>query len=249
MEPGADSSVPVTSLVNGQTLVALAVAHYGRAPVFWGRYFSPGNSWAEYRHKSENAILRANNIRVLPIAQQTGKVNGSYADGATDAESNVDDLIATFGQDYLSNYASDIYMFLDVEGAPNPILTASYYEGWSNTLVAHSRRNLNGRQVLPCVYGVLSDAATWNAVRDEVNSGRAPFFGAWVAAWPTSGCVPLPQNWDARHTAIPLPNGKYVLAWQYSNDCNGPNGFDCSVTNPNIDLNADLVSHLILPPG
>ncbi len=71
--------------------------------------------------------------------------------------------------------------------------------------------------------------------------------GAWIARWRSAGCQPLPEWSDALVTpsvTIPCP----VLIWQYANDCQGGGGFDCSETNPNIDLDADLLQHLILPP-
>jgi hypothetical protein len=39
-----------------------------------------------------------------------------------------------------------------------------------------------------------------------------------------------------------------VLIWQYAGDCNGNGGFDCNQTNPSINLQADLLNFLILPP-
>ena len=71
--------------------------------------------------------------------------------------------------------------------------------------------------------------------------------GAWIARWPSSGCQPLPE-WDAGKVtpdvAIPCP----ILIWQYANDCHGGGGFDCSETNPGIDLQSDLLDQLVLPP-
>jgi hypothetical protein len=243
--PGADSSVPVTTHIGGQTLVDLARAQFEQPPVFWGRYFSPGaDSFAEYTHLTENNILRNENIKLLPIAQQTKNVNLTYSDGAGDAQANVTDMINTFGMQFLSNLEEDIYMFLDVEGAPS--LSVEYYEGWSTNIVSFSKRKLGGRAIQPCVYATQGDTVTWNSVRSAVNSGNATFFGAWVAEWPASGCHPLPDWNRLRH--IPLPNGGKVLIWQYANDCHGSGGFDCSVTNPNIDADGDLLNHLILPP-
>src|SRR5215467_15339023 len=96
-KPGADSSVPVNSEIQGKNLIELATELFGSAPVLWGRYFSsastPGN--VEYRHLKENKILRANNVKVLPIARQTKRVDGSIAQGSSDAEANVEDLLST----------------------------------------------------------------------------------------------------------------------------------------------------------
>ncbi|MGA2267643.1 MAG: hypothetical protein ABSH44_04135 [Bryobacteraceae bacterium] len=246
-KPGADSSVMVTNQVGGDGLIDLAKAHYGETPVFWGRYFATTSTGGtvEYRHLEENKPLRDNNIRVLPIARQTRDVNGTEAGGSTDARRNADDLIATFGADYLASLSGEFYMFLDVEGSPN--LSQEYYTGWAQTLVAHSGSVTGGRVIiLPCVYATHSDDATWSSVAAAVAAG-AQCKGAWIARWPASGCQPLPEWSDDLVTpsvGIPCP----VLIWQYADDCYGGGGFDCSETNPGIDLQNDLLSHLVLPP-
>ena len=57
-------------------------AFLGAMPAFWGRYFyAPGqidSSGEPDSHYSvgENAFLRAGNIRLMPIARQTGNVTG-----------------------------------------------------------------------------------------------------------------------------------------------------------------------------
>src|SRR5215469_8515143 len=111
---GADSSVMVTSQVMGQGLIDLAKLLYGEPPVFWGRYFTSTatGGTVEYRHLKENQPLHDNNIRVLPIARQTKRVDGTQADGSVDAEANADDVIATFGADYLASLGGEFYMFL-----------------------------------------------------------------------------------------------------------------------------------------
>jgi hypothetical protein len=245
-KPGADSSVIVTTQIGGTGLIDLAKALYGETPVFWGRYFksaSNGGS-AEYRHLKENKALRDNDIRVLPVAQQTKNVDGTEAEGSADAEDNADDVISTFGVDYLASISGEFYMFLDVEGSPS--LSQAYYTGWAQTLAAHSAGTTGGKvTILPCVYATKGDDDTWSAVAAAVAAG-AQCNGAWIARWPSSGCQPLPEWDDAKVTpsvAIPCP----VLIWQYADDCNGGGGFDCSEVNPNIDLD-DLLNHLILPP-
>src|SRR5215831_2171057 len=94
--PGADSSTLVTTQIAGKTLVQLAMELYGEPPVFWGRYFSSKSTGGEveYRHLKENRILHDSNIRVLPIARQTRRVNGTQAEGSVDAEANADDFLA-----------------------------------------------------------------------------------------------------------------------------------------------------------
>ncbi len=242
---GADSSVIVTTQIGGQSLIALATTHFGQTPVFWGRYFSSATStgWAEYRHLKENAALRSNNIRLLPIAQQTKNVNGTQAAGSADAEANADDFIATFGADYLASLDQTFYMFLDVEGSPS--LSQAYYTGWAQTLPSHSSSATGGRvTILPCLYATQGDTPTWNAAAAAC-AGGAQCMGAWVARWPSSGCQPLP-DWSDAMTKLPVKIP--VLIWQYADDCNGGGGFDCSETNPEIDLQNDLLNHLVLPP-
>jgi hypothetical protein len=245
-KPGVDSSALVTTQISGQGLIQLAQALYGEMPVFWGRYFtSTSGSSAEYRHLKENQPLRDNQICVLPIARQTGNVNGTQAQGSADAERNADDLIATFGAPYLATLSGQFYMFLDVEG--NPSLSQAYYTGWAQTLVDHSASTTGGAVlILPCVYATRSDNPTWSALAAAVAAG-ATCLGAWIARWPIPGCQPLPEWSDALvNPTVPIPCP--VLIWQYANDCQGGGGFDCSETNPNIDLDTDLLQHLILPP-
>jgi hypothetical protein len=251
--PGADSSDMVTTEIGGRNLVELATGLFGRAPVVWGRYFTSAatTGTVEYRHLRENQLLRANDIRVLPIARQTKRVNGSVADGSADATANVRDLILTFGADYLASQGGQVLMFLDVEGTPS--LSKSYYLGWAETLVAHSQSLSGGAvTVLPCVYATHSDNATWRAVVAAVAAGVG-FNGAWVARWRTAGCHnfsidPALAFDDGLVRPTSLPADLKILLWQYSNDCSGGTGFDCNQTNPEINLQQDLLSKCVLPP-
>jgi hypothetical protein len=245
-KPGADSSVIVTSQVMGISLIDLAKQLYGETPVFWGRYFTSASTGGtvEYRHLKENKALRDNDIRVLPIARQTKNVAGSVTDGSADAESNADDLITTFGEDYLASLSGEFYMFLDVEGSPS--LSEKYYAGWAQTLAAYSASVSGGKvKILPCVYGTRSDDATWSAVSAAM-AGGIPCDGAWIARWPRSGCQPLP-DWSDHLVTPSVGISCPILIWQYADDCHGGGGFDCSETNPSLDLQ-DLLDHLILPP-
>jgi hypothetical protein len=238
--PAADSSSLVTTVMNGKTIVDLANDLYGRMPVVWGRYFG---GWAEYRHLKENQLLRDNNIRVLPLAQQTGNVSGSMADGSADATGNAEDVINTFGAAYLASQGGKLLMFLDVEGAPS--LSSTYYLGWAQTLVAHSQAfSGNTVTLLPCVYATEGDSATWSAIAAAVAQG-ATCNGAWVARWTTKqgGCLPLPDFNPAPNAQIPCD----VLLWQYSNDCNGSNGFDCDQINPDATIQAKVLAQSVLP--
>ena len=103
--PGADSTDQVT-----HALIEEATRLIGVTPQFWGRYFcSPSNpSPYEYAHVNENWPLSENNIKLLPIAEQTWRVAGSQQDGAADARGNVDDLIETFGADYLAGTGTGV---------------------------------------------------------------------------------------------------------------------------------------------
>jgi len=245
--PVADSASLVTSQIGGKSLLQLAQDLFGEPPVLWGRYFSSISSTGtvEYRHLRENEPLRNAGIRVLPIERQTNRVNGSQADGSTDAEQNADDLIATFGADYLASQGGAFLLFLDVEGSPP--LSAAYYLGWATTLMAHSRQVTNGDvTVLPCVYGVQSDNDTWNNLTSACANG-AECHGAWIARWQVRGChKPIPFDPAIVSPRVELPCK--ILLWQYSDDCNGGGGFDCDQTNPSIDLDNDLVRKCILPP-
>jgi len=246
-KPGADSSVLVTNQIQGKALVQLATDLFGQTPLFWGRYFTSvstsGN--VEYRHLKENPILRQNGIRVLPIARQTRNVNGTQAQGSGDAEANSEDLIATFGQEYLASQGGEFLMFLDVEGTPS--LSSAYFTGWAQTLTAHSAAITGGNvKILPCVYATRSDTTTWHAVADSADQGIV-CGGAWVARWLHHGCT-APDDWDDAKVkpAVELPCD--VLVWQYSDDCWGGGGFDCDQANPNINVDQELLSKLILPP-
>ena len=251
--PGADSSNMVTTEIGGQNLIELATGLFGQPPVVWGRYFTSAatTGTVEYRHLRENQLLRANGIRVLPIARQTKRVNGSVAHGSADATANVEDLILTFGADYLASQGGQVLMFLDVEGTPS--LSEAYYLGWAETLAAHSQSFSSGAvTVLPCVYGTHSDNATWRAVVDGVAAG-VEFHGAWIARWRTKGCHnffvdPALDFDDGLVRPNSLPADLKILLWQYSNDCRGGIGFDCDQTNPDIDLQQDLLNKCVLPP-
>jgi len=247
--PGADSSVGVNNQINGKTLVQLATDFYGTEPVFWRRYFTStsdvGN--VEYRHRKENRILTESGIPVLPIARQTKHVDGTRALGSSDAEQNSEDLITTFGEDYLASLGGVFYMFLDVEGSPS--LSQAYYSGWAHTLVSHSLDFSEGEvRILPCIYATQADDDTWQAMAAAADTPGVSCSAAWVARWRSHGCAPLP-DWsdDIVQPDVDLPCP--VLVWQYADDCNGGGGFDCDQTNPSIDLKKDLLDRLILPPA
>lgn len=244
--PGADSSTPVTD-----ALVNTATQQFGAAPLFWGRYFTSPTTGGEveYRHALESPILARHNIRLLPVARQTTRVAGSQQQGASDAQLNVQDILDTFGQQYLASQGGEFMLFLDVEGSPStgsPSLSLDYYLGWAQTLVSYSRSQTGGAvTVLPCVYARQGDDVTWDALVQADAQGAA-CNGAWVARYYFVGCD-MP-DWD---DSVVLPSVKLpfdVLLWQYAeNCCDG--AIDCNQTNPNLDANTLLLDRLIPPPA
>lgn len=244
--PGADSSNLVTRLIGGKPMVDVAAELFGQMPVLWGRYFTSvaATGLVEYRAHRENQALRERNIRVLPIARQTKHVDGTQARGSADAQLNVEDLVKTFGADYLKSQGGTFIMFLDVEGAPS--LSTHYFVGWARTLVDHSQSFSNGAvTVVPGVYATHSDNATWRAVADAGERG-VKCQGAWIARWRIRGCG-QPLEWDPEIVQPKVKIPCEVLLWQYADECHGGNGFDCNETNPNIDLQ-DILSQCVLPP-
>ena len=243
--PGADSSSQVTP-----ALIQAATNIFGSAPQFWGRYFkSPtGGSAAEYHHSTEDPVLAQANIRVLPVAQQTGHVNGSQALGAADAQLNVADILATFPQAHLISQGGQFLMFLDVEGvsAKAPSLSLGYYTGWAQTLVSFSQSKTNNTvTILPCVYARQLDKVTWNTL-NTANANGIPCHGAWVARYP-GGCSARDFNPIFAIPPVQLPCD--VLIWQYGENCaNGK--IDLNQANPSLaNIQTELLDKLILPPG
>jgi hypothetical protein len=238
--PGADSTDQITN-----TLIEEATQLIGAPPQFWGRYFcSPSNpSPYEYRHVNENGTLRENNIKLLPIAEQTWRVAGSEHEGAFDARGNVDDLIETFGADYLAGIGQEFLMFLDVEGSPpsNPSLSATYYAGWAQTLSSYSQQKAAGRfTILPAVYASRDDDQTWQTLQQNV----APCHAIWIAAYGSNS--PGLPGWDVSRTT---PQGAQltcpILAWQYAGNLGSDQSLDCNLSNPS---ESGLMERLIAPP-
>lgn len=244
--PGADSSIPVT-----QSLIDTAKALFGQTPAVWGRYFTSvttsGN--VEYRHSTENPILAANNIRLLPVARQTTHVGGTQAQGAADAQLNAADFLATFSQQLLAAQGGEFMMFLDVEGSPqtgSPSLSLDYYLGWAGTLMSYSKSQSNNTvTIVPCVYGRQGDNDTWNAIATAHTQGVG-CYGVWSARYYTNSCTMSPWNNAVAIPTVTLPCD--VLLWQYAeNCCNGM--IDSNQINPNIDAQTQLLNRLVLPPA
>jgi hypothetical protein len=244
--PGADSSDLVTSQIGGRSLVDLATETFGEKPAFWGRYFTSAatTGLVEYRQLKEGQLLRDRDIRVLPIARQTKRVAGTSAQGAADAKLNVKDVLLTFRGDYLKSLGGKFLMFLDVESTPP--LALSYYKGWASTLSDYSQTLTKGDvTLLPCVYGVQSDNATWRAIASAADQG-VTCHGVWIARWKWRGCHPVPA-WNAAAVTPSVTLPCDVLVWQYSDECHGGDGYDCNTTNPGINFDA-FIKQLILPP-
>jgi hypothetical protein len=238
--PGADSTDQVTG-----ALIEEATQLIGVTPQFWGRYFcSPSNpSPYEYTHVNENRPLSENNIKLLPIAEQTWRVAGSEQDGVNDARGNVDDLVETFGADYLAGIGQEFLMFLDVEGSPpsNPSLSPAYYAGWARTLSSYSQEKTSARlTILPAVYASRDDTSTWQTLQHNV----APCHAIWIAAYGSNS--PQLPAWDANQTT---PQGAEltcpILAWQYAGNLGSDQSLDCNVSNPS---ESGLMERLISPP-
>jgi hypothetical protein len=243
---GADTLIPVT-----QTLVDAVAKHYdGRQPAFWGRYFKRPGFAQDYQPAEENAVLRANGIRLLPIARQTSRVNLGAAAGAEDAALNVDAFLGSFDLDYLAASGRELLMFLDVEGTSdaNPNLSVDYWIGWSTALTRVSKRRSGGRvRLLPAVYCRQNQAATWQAIADANRLGF-PTFAAWVFRSRTGACTKPVPEWDAKFNtpAVALPCT--IVAWQFAIDCIVAGGVDFNMINPDPVSEALLLSRLIIPP-
>lgn len=243
---GADTLIPVT-----QTLVDAVVRHYGgQQPAFWGRYFKRRGFAQDYQPAQENAILRRNGIRLLPIARQTARVNLTATAGAEDAVANVDAYFAAFNLDYLAASGRELLMFLDVEGTSdaNPNLSVDYWLGWSATLTRYSERQSRARvKLLPAVYCRQNQAATWQAIVDADRLGF-PAAAAWVFRSRTDACSkPIPE-WDAKFNTPALTLPCPIVAWQFAIDCIIAGGVDFNMIHPDPVTEALLLSRLILPP-
>jgi hypothetical protein len=234
---GADSSTLVTA-----SMIQAATQLFGETPVLWGRYFTSPTTGGttEYRHAEENPVLAQAGIRLLPIARQTTHVAGSAQQGTSDAQENVDDILDTFGTDYLAAQGGEIFLFLDVEG--NPSLSQSYYTGWAQTLVSYSRSSSNDAvTILPCVYAPHGDDQTWNVLTAAASAGVL-CSGVWVARYFYNSCEMT--DWD---DSIVMPAAQLpcdVLLWQYAENCCGGT-IDCSQTNPGLDIETALLHRLI----
>ena len=244
---GADVNALVT-----QRMVGIAKRQLGAVPRFWGRYFKgPGDqNPIRYQAQLEGPVLRANNIRVLPIAQQTNHVDGDRPLGSQDGLRNAAAIIASFGRTYLSAMRG-IFVFLDVEGSPRQSLHAEYYRGWSDALIAGGksdmvfRDNGNADPIIfwPGVYGTQGDDKTWNSLVAAVANG-AVCRGTWIARPGKIGCHPL-GPWNEQFIRPKsLPSSMPVLVWQGVQECRN---IDYNRVNP--ATSTELMSGFVLPPN
>jgi len=246
---GIDSLVPSASslLSNARTPTYL-----GQMPALWGRYFyapgqinSSGNKDTHYS-AAEGSFLRANGIRLMPVARQTGNVGGNAATAIKDAANNVAAIFAELPSAYLSGADPDLLVFLDVE--QDSPMTAEYFTNWSATLIAEAAKQSGQRVRLhPAIYGSRSATSTWDALRAAM-AGGAVCDGAWIARYYYPS--PIPHPWS---DPLTTPEGGLscpILAWQYwESPDHAPTAqnFDTTIVNP---AHADiLISRLALPPG
>jgi hypothetical protein len=196
---------------------------------------------------AENAFLAARNIRLLALARQTGHVNGTAAAGAADAQHNVDAILAEIPVAHLVATGQSPMVFLDVEQG-NP-LSQDYYQGWADTLVAHSAAQSGGQfSFRPALYAVPGSAPTWTALAAAMAAGSA-CAGAWIARYPHVAY----QTQAAWNPALVTPAGGApvpLFAWQYwecPNLAPPPLNFDTTLVNP--DSQADFLDGLIQTPA
>jgi len=254
MDSSSEQIVGIDSLVVSSAAAlanAQSNAYLGQKPAFWGRYlYAPGqmdSSGQRDSHYSaaENAFLRSNNIRLMPIARQTTHVDRDNATGIADAKRNVDAIFECVPADYLAGADPRAFVFLDVEGPPS--LSAAYYEGWASTIASYSAQLSGGRaQLLPAIYAGTKDATTWIALRNAMGNGAACF---GILIYRVYYGSPVPRPWDDN---LVTPAGGVIppiLAWQYwqcPDDAHPDLNFDTSLACP---AHSDaLMDGLIMPP-
>jgi hypothetical protein len=245
----ADTLVPVSHVAGGKSVVDITRNKLGTTPVFWGRYFKRPGFPEDFQPALENAVFRANGIRLLPIARQTTRVNGTAVTGAEDALLNVDAFTEAIGINYLSGIGGEMLMFLDVEGtsAKQPNLSTDYWIGWATALVARSREISGGRfTIVPAVYCRQNQNDTWNAIIAADRLGIR-CYGAWTFRMRTGACTkPIPE-WDAPFNtptvALPCP----LMAWQFAIDCLFEGGVDFDMVNPDPQIATALLNRLVIP--
>lgn len=242
----ADTSVRIT-----RPLFELAGRLAGEAPAAWGRYFNGFHTTAAEYQPSEAAYFDALALKLIPVAQQTPKVNRTFADGAANAALNVYKFISRVGLDVLAAQGDEFLMFLDVEGeaaGSNPSMSADYYLGWSKTLVASSReQSANTITILPGIYARAKDDVTWNALIDAQSRGAEKCRGVWITRQHFDACTKPRPDWEMAFITPGPAIGCPVLLWQYAIDCPDGNGVDVDLITPDADAQAALLARLVTP--
>lgn len=232
---GADTMSNVT---NGNIVQATKLL--GTKPRFWGRYFVGRD--AEYKGALENKVLHDNGIRVVPVCRETNLIGGDETKGEIIGTKVADDVLVTFGEEYLAANGGAFYIFLDTEPDPEPALSTEYYLGWSKAVVGASKLV----RFLPAVYINQSDDRTATALHEAIKKG-AECHGLWVANYGTDSSFVAP--WRKIKAPEPLGVNFPVLLHQYAGDIS--NGiYDFNEINPYLDFPDSLIlNRLILPPA
>jgi hypothetical protein len=141
-----------------------------------------------------------------------------------------------------------VLVFLDVE--PEHPLSAAYYRGWSEGLIAAGGRemstdaelNVPDVKFLPAVYMKPSaDPGTLSALVRAVDQG-AVCAGAWITRQYKIGCDQR-REWDPDFIVpATLPVSVPVWLWQWVIDCRN---LDLNMANP--DLRDGFLERLVLP--
>jgi peptidoglycan hydrolase-like protein with peptidoglycan-binding domain len=222
----------------------------GTSPRFWGRYFQGNSRDGEYLHNQEDKPLHNAGIRVLPISRQTNRVNGTQQDGMVLGTSHANDVLVTFGEDYLAAQGNSFYIFLDVEGVGSqPSLSKEFYQGWSKAVTQASIKV----KLLPSVYLNGSDKTTLRNLSTAIKEA-SPCLGIWLARYVSN---PLIKPWNREGVKLNPAVPCKVLIHQYIGDVdpgtgkvNPSNGvYDFNQINPFLDNPESVLQRMILPPS
>ena len=260
--PASSPGMPMPSLFGVDSLSAPSTGKLSTVtgprgvmqPAFWGRYFyGPGQTASSGRHDSdhyaptESRFLRIRNIRVLPIARQTGHV-GDPQQAVVDADNNVAALFECFPPGYLAGADPDVLLFLDVEEADNqPTLHPQYFMAWSQRIEQKAADLSGGRVAIrPAMYTSQGASKTFQALRQAMSNG-AHCFGVWTARGLSHG-DPLPFSESRMLPAVRLECPTLLCQYFLSPDQAPPDeNLDMSVCNPaHQDV---LINRLVMPPG
>lgn len=221
-------------------MVQVATKLLGKTPMFWARYFTSRATTGsgEYHDAIEGHILAKYNIPVVPVARQTNHVSDSKAVGYADGIKNGQDIVASFGEQYLrTEYESGVRIFLDVEGSGASHLTQEYYEGWADGLYDSDEY----LEIIPCVYGIPGDAATWTALRQALEAGST-CGGIWLSHPYSSQAEPVQWEEKMLRPFTPIPDVP-VWMWQYLFG----SVVDRNMINPNIEDPRLFLDSIVVP--